>query len=142
MSGYAAGDSAQPPWGRWIVLEAGPGYAVKRLEVNPGGVLALQRHRYRAEQWVVVAGTALVTLDEAQFELAPGGTVHIAIGQVHRMENRGSEDVVFIEVQTGPILDENDLEILADIYGRSGPTPTISLAGGTASTTVETNKSS
>jgi mannose-6-phosphate isomerase-like protein (cupin superfamily) len=119
MAGYTAGDSDRRPWGRWTVLEAGPGYAVKRIEVNPGGRLSLQRHRFRAEQWVVVAGTALVTLDEAQFELAPGGTVHIATGQVHRVENRGSEDVVFIEVQTGPTLDEDDIERLEDIYGRA-----------------------
>ncbi len=119
MTGYAAGDSDLRPWGRWTVLEAGPGYAVKRIEVKPGGRLSLQRHRHRAEQWVVVAGTALVTLDAAQFELAPGGTVHIATGQVHRVENRGAEDVVFIEVQTGATLDENDIERLEDIYGRA-----------------------
>lgn len=119
MAGYAAGDSDQRPWGRWTVLEAGPGYAVKRIEVIPGGRLSLQRHRFRAEQWVVVAGTALVTLDAATFELAPGGTVHIEVGQVHRVENRGSADVVFIEVQTGETLDENDIERLEDIYGRA-----------------------
>jgi mannose-6-phosphate isomerase-like protein (cupin superfamily) len=119
MAGYTAGDSDRRPWGRWTVLEAGTGYAVKRIEVNPGGRLSLQRHRFRAEQWVVVAGVALVTLDEAQFELAPGGTVHIATGQVHRVENRGGEDVVFIEVQTGATLDEDDIERLEDIYGRA-----------------------
>jgi mannose-6-phosphate isomerase-like protein (cupin superfamily) len=119
MAGYAVGDTDQRPWGRWTVLAAGVGYAVKRIEVKPGGRLSLQRHRGRAEQWVVVAGTALVTLDAAQFELAPGGTVHIAVGQVHRVENRGDADVVFIEVQTGATLDENDIERLEDIYGRA-----------------------
>ena len=119
MAEYAAGDSDRRPWGRWTVLEAGANHAVKRIEVIPGGKLSLQRRRFRAEQWVVVAGTALVTLDQAQFELAPGGTVHIAIGQVHRVENRGTDDVVFIEVQTGPKLDENDIERLEDVYGRA-----------------------
>ena len=119
MAEYAAGDSDLRPWGRWTVLEAGAGYAVKRIEVIPGGRLSLQRHRFRAEQWVVVAGTALVTLDGEQFEVAPGGTVHIAVGQVHRVENRGEQDVVFIEVQIGATLDENDIERLEDIYGRA-----------------------
>ena len=119
MAGYAAGDSDLRPWGRWTVLEAGAGYAVKRIEVKPGGRLSLQRHRGRAEQWVVVAGTALVTLDVAQFEVAPGGSVHIAVGQVHRVENRGGTEVVFIEVQTGAMLDEDDIERLEDIYGRA-----------------------
>jgi len=118
MVGYTAGDTDQRPWGRWTVLEAGAGYAVKRIEVKPGERLSLQRHRFRAEQWVVVAGTALVTLDVATFELTPGGTAHIAMGQVHRVENRGEQDVVFIEVQTGPTLDENDIERLEDSYGR------------------------
>jgi len=118
MAGYAAGDTDTRPWGRWTVLEAGPGYAVKRIEVVPGGRLSLQRHRHRAEQWVVVAGAALVTLDAVQFELLPGGTVHIATGQVHRVENHGTADMVFIEVQTGPTLDEDDIERLEDVYGR------------------------
>jgi mannose-6-phosphate isomerase-like protein (cupin superfamily) len=118
MVGYAAGDSDRRPWGRWTVLEVGDNYAVKRIEVIPGGKLSLQRHRFRAEQWVVVAGVALVTLDDALIELAPGGTVHIGVGQKHRVENRGSEDMVFIEVQTGETLDENDIERLEDVYGR------------------------
>ena len=119
MAGYSAGDSDRRPWGRWTVLEAGPHYAVKRIEVVPGGKLSLQRHRFRAEQWVVVAGVALVTLDDQRIELPPGGTVHIGLGQVHRVENRGSEDMVFIEVQTGEKLDEDDIERLEDVYGRA-----------------------
>jgi mannose-6-phosphate isomerase-like protein (cupin superfamily) len=119
MAAYAAGDSDVRPWGRWTVLEAGANYAVKRIEVIPGGRLSLQRHRWRAEQWVVVVGTALVTLDGVEFEVAPGGTVHIGVGQVHRVANRGGTDVVFIEVQTGEKLDEGDIERLEDIYGRT-----------------------
>ena len=119
MAGYTAGDTDTRPWGRWTVLEAARGYAVKRIEVVPGGQLSLQRHRHRAEQWVVVAGTALVTLDGAQFELGPGGTVHIEPGQVHRVQNCGTAEVVFIEVQTGPVLDEADIERLEDVYGRT-----------------------
>ncbi len=119
MAGYTAGDSDQRPWGRWTVLEAGAGYAVKRIEVVPGGQLSLQRHRFRAEQWVVVAGSALVTLDADQFRLEPGGSVHIAAGQQHRVANPGAETLVFIEVQTGEKLDEDDIERLEDRYGRA-----------------------
>ena len=118
MAGYAAGETDRRPWGRWTVLDVGPGYAVKRIEVVPGGRLSLQRHQYRAEQWIVVVGTALVTLDAATLEVAPGGTVAIGLGQVHRVENRGGEDLVFIEVQTGARLEETDIERLEDSYGR------------------------
>ncbi len=119
MAGYTAGESDRRPWGRWTVLEAGAGYAVKRIEVIPGGQLSLQRHRFRAEQWVVVAGTALVMLDEEEFPLGPGGSVHIAVGQTHRVSNPGAETMVFIEVQTGEKLDESDIERLEDRYGRA-----------------------
>ena len=119
MAEYTSGESDRRPWGRWTVLDVGPGYAVKRIEVLPGGKLSLQRHRFRAEHWVVVAGTATVTLDDAVFDLPPGGTVRIGLGQVHRVENRGTDPVVFIEVQTGALLDETDIERLEDVYGRA-----------------------
>jgi mannose-1-phosphate guanylyltransferase/mannose-1-phosphate guanylyltransferase/mannose-6-phosphate isomerase len=101
------------------VLEAAARYVVKRIEVVAGGQLSLQRHRFRAEQWVVVAGTALVTLDDAIATLGPGGSVHIAVGQRHRVANPGPETLVFIEVQTGETLDEEDIERLEDRYGRA-----------------------
>jgi mannose-6-phosphate isomerase-like protein (cupin superfamily) len=100
------------------VLDAGPGFAVKRIRVRPGGVLSLQRHRHRAEVWTIVAGTAEVTLGARVFPAVPGESVRIAVGDIHRIANRGSADVVFIEVQTGAILDEADIERLADDYGR------------------------
>lgn len=119
MAGYTAGESDTRPWGRWTVLEAGPGYAVKRIEVIPGGRLSLQRHQFRAEQWVVVAGTGTVTLDDQVLRVGPGQSVSIGLRQIHRMENHGTEDVMFIEVQTGTRLEESDIERLEDVYGRS-----------------------
>ncbi|MCW3475350.1 phosphomannose isomerase type II C-terminal cupin domain [Limobrevibacterium gyesilva] len=115
---YAAGQSDRRPWGEWAVLDAGPGYVVKRIRVIPGGILSLQRHRHRAEDWTIVAGAALATLGTRQFELAAGQSTHIDTGAVHRIANPGTTDMVFIEVQTGPILSEDDIERLEDSYGR------------------------
>ncbi len=116
---YAAGQSDQRPWGDWAVLEAGPGYAVKRIRVLPGGVLSLQRHQHRAEQWTVVAGTARVTRNTETIDLLPGESIGIALGDIHRIANPGSTDMVVIEVQTGRELREDDIERLEDRYGRA-----------------------
>ncbi len=116
---YATGQSDSRPWGDWTVLDCGPGFVVKRIRVAPGGRLSLQRHQGRAEQWTVVAGTARVTVDGAQFDVPTGHSVSVPRGAVHRSENLGAEDVVFIEVQHGPLLSEDDIERLEDVYGRT-----------------------
>ncbi len=115
---YAAGQADSRPWGDWAVIDAGPFYCVKRIRVIPGGILSLQRHRHRAEHWVVVRGHARVTRDAETIELAPDQAVYLPNGCVHRVENPGSEDLVFIEVQTGAILREDDIERMEDRYGR------------------------
>ncbi len=121
MSGnlYTHGEHDVRPWGDWTVLDAGAGYVVKRIRVIPGGILSLQRHKHRAEQWTIVAGLACVTLGSRQFDLAAGGSVAIALGETHRIANHGGTDVVFIEVQMGELLSEADIERLADSYGRA-----------------------
>ena len=116
---YEIGATDQRPWGDWRVIDTGPGFAVKRITVIPGGILSLQRHQHRAEVWTIVAGTAEVTLDTEIFPATEGASIRIAPRQIHRIANRGTENVVFIEVQTGPILDEADIERLEDTYGRS-----------------------
>lgn len=116
---YAVGQHDTRPWGEWLVIDVGPGFVVKRITVRPGQRLSLQRHRYRDERWVVVAGTAQVTLDGTVFALGPGEATHVVRSVAHRVENRGSDDVVFIEVQTGPALSEDDIERLDDDYGRT-----------------------
>jgi mannose-6-phosphate isomerase-like protein (cupin superfamily) len=116
---YAAGQSDERPWGRWAVIDAGPGFAVKRITVSPGGILSLQRHQHRAEQWTVVAGTARVTRNDETFDVTPGQSVSIGLGDIHRVANPGTVDMAFIEVQTGRILREADIERLQDTYGRS-----------------------
>ena len=115
---YAQGQRDRRPWGEWVVLDAGPGFAVKRIRVVPGGILSLQRHQYRAEQWTVVAGTARVTRNTDTIDLLAGESIGIALGDIHRIANPGREDLVFIEVQTGLDLREDDIERLEDSYGR------------------------
>ena len=115
---YAVGQLDARPWGEWMVIDLGAGFVVKRITVRPGQRLSLQRHRHRAEQWVVVAGVANVTRGDAMFALTVGETVRIAPGETHRVANPGVEDLIFIEVQTGSLLSEDDIERLEDQYGR------------------------
>jgi mannose-6-phosphate isomerase-like protein (cupin superfamily) len=116
---YQVGHKDTRPWGDWEVIAVGAGYAVKRIRVTPGGCLSLQTHRHRAEHWAVVAGVARVTNDGVQSDVPAGGAVDIGLGAKHRVENRGSEDVVLIEIQRGEILREDDIERHEDIYGRT-----------------------
>lgn len=107
------------PWGSYTVLEDADDCKVKRLVVKPGGILSLQRHRHRSEHWTVVSGKATVRVDDQTVELGPNQTVQIAAGSLHRLENRGEEDVHIIEVQTGSYFGEDDIERLEDVYGRA-----------------------
>ena len=106
------------PWGSFTVLEEGEGYKLKRLEVNPGERLSLQSHRYRSEHWVVVRGEGLITVDRKQVTLKPGESIFIPAGARHRLENRGTERLVLIEVQTGSYFGEDDIQRYEDDYGR------------------------
>lgn len=116
---YKRGDYDDRPWGRWEVLETGKDFAVKRITVAPGQQLSLQYHHHRCEHWIVVTGTARVTLDEEVFDKAAGESVFIPQGAHHRVENPGSEPVEFIEVQYGNPLREDDIVRLEDRYGRT-----------------------
>ena len=115
---YAVGDADDRPWGRWEVLATGETYACKRITVKPGGKLSLQLHHHREEHWTIVEGQALVTCGDEQKEVGPGAHVFIPLQAQHRIENPGNVDVVFIEVQHGDQLDENDIVRLDDVYGR------------------------
>ena len=109
----------QRPWGSFKVLHEGAGFKVKEIVVAPGGRLSLQSHRHRAEHWVVVAGTAKVTVDEQVLLLEPNQSVHIPLGARHRMENPGAAPMHLIEVQCGSYLGEDDIVRYEDVYGRS-----------------------
>lgn len=107
------------PWGNFTVLDEADGYKVKRIEVLPGKRLSYQKHAQRAEHWFIVEGIAKVTLDGNDILLNPGQYVDIAIGAAHRVENPGEEKVVFIEVQRGSYLGEDDIVRLQDDFGRT-----------------------
>ena len=108
------------PWGGFETLQAGAGYKVKRLVVQPGHRISLQRHRFRAEHWVVVAGAPRVIVGGRIQRLKPRGTVDVPRGAWHRIENPGRRPVVIIEVQHGSRLAEGDIIRRQDDYGRAG----------------------
>ena len=108
----------QRPWGSFTVLDEGEGFKVKRIEVLPGKRLSYQQHAQRAEHWVVVQGRARVTLDGQDVIVMPGQAVDIAIGTAHRVENPDETPLVFIEVQRGSYLGEDDIVRLQDDFGR------------------------
>ncbi|MDW3098873.1 MAG: mannose-1-phosphate guanylyltransferase/mannose-6-phosphate isomerase [Alphaproteobacteria bacterium] len=107
------------PWGAYRSLHDGPVHQVKHIEVAPGGQLSLQLHHRRAEHWVVVGGTATVTVGETTRDIGAGEHVFIEVGEVHRLENHRSEVVHLIEVQIGDYLGEDDIVRLEDVYGRA-----------------------
>jgi mannose-1-phosphate guanylyltransferase / mannose-6-phosphate isomerase len=107
------------PWGWYQTLELKERFQVKRIVVYPGGQLSLQKHFHRSEHWVVVKGTARVTVDEMVRNMAENESVYIPLGAVHRLENPGRIDVEIIEVQTGSYLGEDDIVRLEDVYNRS-----------------------
>lgn len=115
---YNRGDKDTRPWGTWEVLDAGDGFCVKRICVTPGSILSLQSHHHRAEHWIIVKGEALVTLGEDKLVKKANESVYIPTETKHRIQNNGKENMEFIEVQTGAILDENDIVRYEDSYGR------------------------
>jgi mannose-6-phosphate isomerase-like protein (cupin superfamily) len=106
------------PWGFFEVLYDGREAKVKRILVRPGGRLSLQRHQRRAEHWFVVQGEGAVTLDDREILVKAGAALDIPRGALHRIQNTGSGDLVYVEVQTGDYFGEDDIERLADDYGR------------------------
>lgn len=107
------------PWGSFTVLDEGEGYKVKRIEVLTGKRLSYQKHAQRAEHWFVTQGIAKVTLDGEEIFLKKGEAVDIPLGAAHRVENPGEELMIFIEVQQGDYLGEDDITRLEDDFGRN-----------------------
>src|SRR6478752_5815932 len=107
------------PWGYYESIDMGERFQVKRIVVIPGGTLSLQKHRHRAEHWVVVHGTAEVTIGEKVGAVHENESVYIPIGSVHRLANKGKIALELIEVQTGSYFGEDDIERLDDIYKRT-----------------------
>ena len=106
------------PWGWFETLVLAGRFQVKRIHVNPGASLSLQSHHHRAEHWIVVSGTAKVTVDDEVRLLTENQSVYIPLGAVHRMQNPGKVPMVLIEVQTGTYLGEDDIIRYEDVYAR------------------------
>ena len=107
------------PWGWFESLAMGKRFQVKRIVVHPGAALSLQSHHHRAEHWIVVEGTARVTIGEKVSLVSENQSVYIPLGEKHRLENPGRFPMVLIEVQTGSYLGEDDITRYDDIYARS-----------------------
>ena len=119
-TGYKPREFDRRPWGTYEVLDEGELFKVKRIEVLPGKRLSYQKHAKRAEHWFVVSGIAKVTLDDEEILVSAGNAIDIPMGAAHRVENDTSETLVFIEVQRGTYLGEDDIVRLQDDFGRLG----------------------
>jgi len=107
------------PWGTYTVLEEGPRFKIKRIEVKPGASLSLQMHHHRSEHWIVVSGMAKVVNGEREIFVSTNESTYIPAGHKHRLENPGVLDLVMIEVQSGAYLGEDDIVRFQDNYGRA-----------------------
>ena len=107
------------PWGSYDSIDNGGRFKVKRITVKPGEKLSVQMHHHRAEHWVVVSGTANVTIGDETQMLTENESVYIPIGAVHALENPGKIPLELIEVQSGAYLGEDDIVRFSDRYGRS-----------------------
>jgi mannose-1-phosphate guanylyltransferase / mannose-6-phosphate isomerase len=107
------------PWGWFESLVIGERFQVKRIVVHPGAALSLQSHHHRSEHWIVVQGTARITVNDDVRLISENQSVYIPLGAVHRMENPGKLDMVLIEVQTGSYLGEDDIIRYEDVYARN-----------------------
>ena len=106
------------PWGWYQSLGVGPAFQVKLIQLDPGAKISLQRHQHRAEHWVVVSGNATVTCDEDVFELEKNQSTFIPVKAIHRLENKSSQPLQIVEIQSGDYLGEDDIERFDDHYGR------------------------
>jgi mannose-1-phosphate guanylyltransferase/mannose-6-phosphate isomerase len=110
--------TTQRPWGSYTVLEEGPRYKIKKLVVNPGQTLSLQMHVHRSEHWVVVGGTAKVTVGGEERYVHENENVYVPKSTKHRLANPGKVPLEIIEVQSGEYLGEDDIVRFQDVYGR------------------------
>ena len=107
------------PWGSFETVDRSERFLVKRIIVKPGSALSLQKHYHRAEHWIVVKGTARITVGDEEVILLEDQSTYIPLGTKHRLENPGKIPLELIEVQTGSYLGEDDIERFDDNYGRS-----------------------
>ncbi len=116
---YSVGDYEERPWGSWRVVDTGPTFTTKQVQVNAGQRLSLQYHNHRSEHWVIVAGSGEATVGGDTIRIEAGRHVNIPSGVKHRIHNTGDTPLIFVEVQLGELLDENDIVRLEDDYARA-----------------------
>ncbi len=116
---YKLGDYEERPWGEWKVIAVGDDFIIKHLRVNPGYRSSLQRHRGRSEHWIILSGELVASVDGKDKKLGPADQIYIPTGSTHRMQNSDSGEVTFIEIQTGNLLSESDIERIEDDFGRA-----------------------
>ena len=106
------------PWGKYQKFYQESGVWIKRVEVNPGGRLSLQKHQHRSEKWIIVHGEGLAVVDGREIPVKPGVVIDIPLGAVHRIGNTGNIPLAFIEVACGEVLTEEDIIRIQDDYSR------------------------
>ncbi|MFH0889200.1 MAG: cupin domain-containing protein, partial [Planctomycetota bacterium] len=106
------------PWGNYTVLDAGNRYRIKKIMINPKGKLSLQMHLHRSEHWIVVCGTAKVTIEDTEKLVHENESIYIPKSTKHRLENPGKVSLEIIEVQNGEYVEEDDIIRFDDVYGR------------------------
>lgn len=117
---YKKGDNDVRPWGTWEVLESDEKFCVKKITVKPDAILSLQMHNFRAEHWIIVKGEAMVVLGDDILYRKQNDAIYIPKKTKHRIKNTSKEnELIFIEVQTGDKLDEDDIIRFEDNYGRT-----------------------
>ncbi len=109
----------EKPWGNYRVLHKEQGFQVKRVELNPGCRLSLQKHARRSEKWTVISGSGVATLGAKENPVRKGSFIDIPINETHRLHNTGSDPLVIIEIQLGDYLGEDDIVRLQDDFGRT-----------------------
>jgi mannose-6-phosphate isomerase len=119
VSSMTKDEGAERPWGNYVTLSEAHDHKVKRITVRPGSRLSYQRHQHRSEHWFVVSGSGIVVRDGEEKAVRVGSAVDIRTGSLHRMQNVGRDDLIFIEVQLGTYLGEDDIERLEDDFGRA-----------------------
>jgi mannose-6-phosphate isomerase-like protein (cupin superfamily) len=106
------------PWGYYEVIVEEPDFKIKRIVVNPGKRMSLQRHEHRSEHWYIVKGKGIVTLNDNNFDIEPNQSTFVPVGYRHRIYNNSSSDLIIIEIQTGNYFGEDDIERYEDDFGR------------------------
>tara|TARA_Y100001970_G_C13930678_1_gene698091 strand:+ start:476 stop:820 length:345 start_codon:yes stop_codon:yes gene_type:complete len=108
----------EKPWGSFEILNSGKNFLVKKILIKPGGILSLQSHKHRSEHWIVAEGEAEVTVDAEISNLRENQNIFIPKGSIHRISNKGTKQLIIIEMWYGEVLDENDIKRYEDIYKR------------------------